>query len=49
MGLTFGILGFMFALPALGLVVNLRKEFEDLKKNLKNSSVLKEQAEPEDK
>ena len=40
---AFGVLGFTFALVALGLVVNLRNEFAALKKNLKDSGVLKDQ------
>ena len=53
---TFGLLGFIFGLSGLsyaiiarGQIASLQKEFEDLKKNLENSGVLKEQAEPEDK
>ncbi len=42
-GFVFGMTGFCFALVAMGLVVNLRNEFEALKKNLKDSGVLKDQ------
>ena len=43
LGFVFGMTGFSFALVVLGLVVNLRNEFEALKKNLKDSGVLKDQ------
>ena len=39
---TFGIVGMTFGIIAMGLVARLRKEFEDLKKNLEDSGVLKE-------
>ena len=44
-----GIIGMTFAIIAWGLIANLRKEFEELKKNLKDSGVLQEQTEPEAK
>lgn len=37
-----GIIGMTFGIIAWGLVANLRKEFEALKKNLEASGVLKE-------
>ena len=46
---TFGIIGITFGIIAWGLIAKLRKEFEDLKKNLEDSSVLKEQAESGEK
>ena len=46
---VFGIIGMTFAIIAWGLIANLRKEFEELKKNLKDSGVLQEQTEPEAK
>lgn len=46
---AFGIIGMTFGMVALGLIANLRKEFEDLKKNLEDSGVLKAQAETEGK
>ncbi len=48
MGFIFGMSGMSFAIIALGLTASLRKEFEELKKNLENSGVLTKQAEPED-
>ena len=42
---AFGIIGTSFGIIAWGLIAKLRKEFEDLKKNLEDSGVLKEQAE----
>ncbi len=45
---AFGIIGMTFGIIAWGLVAKLRKEFEDLKKNLENSGVLKKQAESKD-
>ena len=48
-GMTFGMTGMTFGIISWGLIASLRKEFEDLKKNLENSGVLKEQAESEDK
>ncbi len=49
MGFIFGMSGMSFAIIALGLTVSLRKEFEELKKNLEDSGVLTKQAEPEDR
>jgi hypothetical protein len=46
---VFGIIGMTFAIIAWGLIAKLRKEFEELKKNLKDSGVLQEQTEPEAK
>jgi len=48
-GMTFGMSGMAFGIIAWGLIASLRKEFEDLKKNLEDSGVLKEQTESEDK
>ena len=42
-GFVLGITGFSLAIVAMGLVVNLRNEFEALKKNLEDSGVLKDQ------
>ncbi len=44
-GFIFGIIGMGMATTAWGLVGSLRKEFEDLKKNLEDSGVLKDQIE----
>ena len=41
LGMTCGMTGMAFAIIAWGLVDNLRKEFESLKKSLENSGVLK--------
>ena len=41
---AFGIIGTNFGIIVWGLIAKLRKEFEDLKKNLEDSGVLKEQA-----
>ena len=38
----FGIIGMTFGIIAWGLIVNLKKEFEALKKNLEVSGVMKE-------
>ncbi len=38
----------MFGIIAWGLIAKLRKEFEDLKKNLEESGVLKVQTESEE-
>ena len=46
-GMTFGMAGMGLGVIAWGLVGSLRKEFEDLKKNLEDSGVLKEQTESE--
>jgi len=40
---AFGIIGVTFGIIAWGLIAQLRKDFEDLKKTLKDSGVLKEQ------
>ncbi len=44
-GFVFGMLGMSLAIIGWGLVASLRKEFEDLKKNLEDSGVLKDQTE----
>ena len=44
-GFVFGMIGMSFGIIAWGLVGSLRKEFEDLKKNLEDSGVLKDQTE----
>ena len=44
---AFGIIGMTFGMIAWGLVANLRKEFEALKKNLEESGVLQDQTEAE--
>ncbi len=44
-GFVFGMLGMSLAIIGWGLVGSLRKEFEDLKKNLEDSGVLKDQTE----
>ena len=41
---TFGIIGITFGIIAWSLIAKLRKEFEDLKKSLEDSGVLKKQA-----
>ncbi len=41
-GMTFGIKGMTFGIMSWNLIAGLRKEFEDLKKNLEDSGVLKE-------
>ena len=46
---VFGLIGMAIAMSALGLIAKLRKEFEELKKNLKDSGVLQEQTEPDAK
>ena len=38
---VFGIVGMTFGIIAWGLIAKLRKEFEDLKKQLEDSGVLK--------
>ena len=48
-GMSFGIMGMGLAANSWILVDSLRKEFEDLKKNLEDSGVLKDQTESEDK
>ena len=45
MGFIFGLSGMSFAIIAWGLTASLRKEFEDLKKNLEDSGVLTKQTE----
>ncbi len=49
MGFIFGMSGLSFAIIAWGQIASLKKEFEDLKKSLEDSGVLKERAESEDK
>ncbi len=49
MGFIFGMSGMSFAIIAWSLTASLRKELEELKKNLEDSGVLTKQAEPEDK
>ena len=44
-GFVFGMLGMSLAIIGWGLVGNLRNEFEDLKKNLEDSGILKDQTE----
>ncbi len=43
LGMSCGVIGMSFGIIAWGLIGNLRKEFEDLKKNLEDSGVLKDQ------
>ena len=45
MGFIFGMTGMSFGIIAWGLIGNLRKEFEDLKKSLQDNDVLKDQTE----
>ncbi len=40
-GMTFGIIGMSFGIMSWELIGRLRKEFDDLKKNLEDSGVLK--------
>ncbi len=47
MGFIFGLSGMSFAMIAWGLTASLRKEFEELKKNLEDSGVLAKHAKPE--
>ena len=49
LGFVFGMLGMSLAIVGWGLIGSLRKEFEDLKKNLEDSGVLKDQTESQDK
>jgi len=50
MGFIFGLSGLSFGLMAWQQIAGLKKEFEDLKKDLVgDSGVLKKQAGPEDK
>ena len=44
-GFVFGLTGMSFAIIAWGLVFSLRTELQDLKKNLEDSGVLKDQTE----
>ena len=44
---AFGIVGVTFGITSWGLIASLRKDFEELKKNLENSGVLT-RAESED-
>lgn len=48
MGFIFGLSGMSLAIIAWGLTASLRKEFEELKRNLESSGVLTKQAERED-
>ena len=43
LGSTLGSAGVCFAIIAWGQIASLKKEFEDLKKNLEDSGVLKDQ------
>ncbi len=49
LGFTLGSAGVTFAIIAWGQIASLNKEFEDLKKSLEDSGVLKERTESEDK
>ena len=44
-----GIVGLTFAIIAWGLIGTLRKEFNELKKELEDTGVLKKQTKSEDK
>ena len=44
---TFGIIGMTFGIIAFGLVANLRKEVEELKKDLVDAGVLGNQPQSE--
>lgn len=44
-GFVFGMMGMSYAVIAWGKVASLRKEFEELKKNLEDSGVLNDQSE----
>ena len=44
LGFTFGLSGITFAMFAWAQIASLKKEFEDLKKSLEGSGVLKEPA-----
>ena len=48
-GFVFGLSGLSFALIAWEKIAKLRKEFEDLKKNIEDSGVLKDRTKPGDK
>ncbi len=43
LGLTIGVIAMFLGINAWNHIGNLRKEFEDLKKNLEDSGVLKDQ------
>ena len=43
MGFIFGIFGMSFVIIDIGKIASLKKDFEDLKKNLEDSGVLKEE------
>ena len=45
LGFVFGMTGMSFGIISLGLVVNLRSEFEDLKKSLQDNGAVKDQTE----
>ena len=49
LGFIFGMSGMSFAIIAWSQIAGFKKEFEDLKQNLRDSGVLKDQAEPDDK
>ena len=49
LGFIFGMSGLSFAIIAWGLIANLKKEFEELKKNLEDSGALSGQIKPENK
>jgi hypothetical protein len=49
LGFIFGLAGLSFAIIAWGLIATLRKEFEELKKNLEDSGVLIKQGKPVEK
>jgi len=46
---TFGIIGMTFGIIAWGLVANVKKEVEDLKKELVDAGVLPDHPQPEGK
>ena len=48
-GFVFGLSGLSFALIAWERIAKLRKEFEDMKKKIEDSGVLKDLTKPEDK
>ena len=47
-GFVFGLSGLSFALIAWERIAKLRKEFENFKKNIEDSGVLKDQTIPKD-
>ena len=49
MGFIFGMAGLSLAITAKNQLASLRKEFEDLKKNIEDSGVLKDRTKPGDK